>query len=159
MEHYRCMRDSVNLALIIVLLLAMPPVAQPRRECVVIYDMQANTTWQSDAAACANGTLRVSPDEQVDFLRRFYARQLPIKEEFMRIIEQSLTQTPVTIENARGVHKLTAAWPAGTVLNSKTGATTIANGESVSWLRSRRRSWLSRGRIIRRCSPNWTGSA
>jgi beta-lactamase class D len=203
--------------------------AQSRRECVVIYDVQAKTTWRSDAAGCAtrlspastfkiphalvalelgavmptsveqwdgrryadqplwnrdhtvlsamkpsvlwffqriaprvgaermqpwlqklhygnadvsgditrywvNGTLRVSPDEQVDFLRRFYARELPVRPEFMQLIEESLAQAPGTVENARGVHKLTAQWPAGVALNSKTGATTLASGESVSWL-------------------------
>ena len=81
-----------------------------------------------------NGTLRISPDEQVDFLRRFYARELPVKQEHMRMIEDALMQTPGTVQNARGIHKLTSTWPAGTVLNAKTGATTIASGESVSWL-------------------------
>jgi beta-lactamase class D len=203
--------------------------AQPRHECVVIYDMQSKQTWRSDAAACAtrlspastfkiphalvaletgvvtpatvekwdgtrhpeqplwnrdhtvlsalkpsvlwffqriasrvgaermrpwlekmhygnadvsgsitrywvNGTLRVSPDEQVDFLRRFYARELPLNPEFARLVEDALVQAAGTVQNARGVHALTTSWPAGTVLNAKTGATTIANGGSVSWL-------------------------
>ncbi len=81
-----------------------------------------------------NGTLRISPDEQVDFLRRFYARELPAKPEHMLMIEKALMHTPGTVQNARGIHTLTTTWPAGTVLNAKTGATTIASGESVSWL-------------------------
>ena len=43
-------------------------------------------------------------------------------------------QAPGTVENARGVHKLDATWRNGVALSSKTGATTIESGESVSWL-------------------------
>jgi beta-lactamase class D len=81
-----------------------------------------------------NGTLRVSPVEQVRFLHRFYARELPVSGTYARLVENALTQTPGTIQNARGVHTLAASWPPGALLNAKTGATTIANGESVSWL-------------------------
>ena len=45
-----------------------------------------------------------------------------------------MRQAPGTVENARGVHKLDAAWRTGITLNSKTGASTIESGESVSWL-------------------------
>jgi beta-lactamase class D len=222
-------RESVNSAAIVFLLSSVVVTAQSRRECIVIHDVQAGTTWRSDTAACGtrlspastfkiphaivaletgvvtpaaiekwdgtaypqqplwnrdhtvlsamkpsvlwffqriaprigaermrpwlqqtkygnadvsgditrywvNGTLRVSPDEQADFLRRFYARELPADLEFMRLVEESLVQAPATVQNARGVHTLAASWPKGTVLNAKTGATTIANGESVSWL-------------------------
>ena len=43
-------------------------------------------------------------------------------------------QVPGTVENARGIHKLNAQWRAGISLSSKTGATTVESGESVSWL-------------------------
>ena len=81
-----------------------------------------------------NGTLRVSSIEQVDFLRRFYARELPVKESYARLVEDALVQTPGTVQNARGVHTLAKSWPRHAVLNAKTGATTITSGESVSWL-------------------------
>lgn len=81
-----------------------------------------------------NGTLRVSPDEQVDFLRRFYARELPANPGHMRLIEDALTQAPGTVQNARGVHALASSWPKEAVLTAKTGATTIPSGASVSWL-------------------------
>jgi beta-lactamase class D len=45
-----------------------------------------------------------------------------------------MLQAPGTVENARGVHTLDASWRNGITLNSKTGATTIESGESVSWL-------------------------
>ena len=50
-----------------------------------------------------------------------------------RLIE-SMEQAPGTVENARGVHTLDAKWRRGLSLNSKTGATTIESGQSISWL-------------------------
>ena len=47
---------------------------------------------------------------------------------------EALEQAPGTVENARGVTALDAQWRAGLSLNSKTGASTTASGESVSWL-------------------------
>src|SRR5689334_8468723 len=81
-----------------------------------------------------NGTLRISPDEQLAFLQKFYAGTLPISKTYVDQLKGAMEQAPGTVENARGVVKLDAAWPAGASLNSKTGATTIASGESVSWL-------------------------
>jgi beta-lactamase class D len=80
-----------------------------------------------------NGTLRISPDEQVAFLRRFYAESLPIRAEYQQAVRNALIQKAGTVQNARGVHNLSVSWPANAVLNSKTGATTTS-AESVSWL-------------------------
>jgi beta-lactamase class D len=80
-----------------------------------------------------NGTLRVSPDEQVAFLRAFFREALPVRAEYQRAVHGALQQTPGTQENARGVHKLPGPWHGGAVLHSKTGATTTSR-ESVSWL-------------------------
>jgi hypothetical protein len=49
-------------------------------------------------------------------------------------LQEALEQAPGTVENAGGVTTLDATWRAGISLNSKTGASTIASGESVSWL-------------------------
>ncbi len=49
-------------------------------------------------------------------------------------LKAALEQAPGTVENARGNTALDAQWRTGITLNSKTGATTIACGESVSWL-------------------------
>jgi beta-lactamase class D len=80
-----------------------------------------------------NGTLRVSPEEQVAFLRGFYQHSLPIHGEHQLAIQEALNQQPGTQQNARGVHTLAGHWPAHAQLNSKTGATTTPR-ESVSWL-------------------------
>jgi beta-lactamase class D len=49
-------------------------------------------------------------------------------------LQRALEQVPGTVENARGITQLEAEWGPGMSLNSKTGASTIASGESVSWL-------------------------
>ena len=80
-----------------------------------------------------NGRLRVSPDEQLAFLQKFYGRDLPVSKAHIDAVIGAMAQAPGTVENARGVHKLDAQWKDGIALNSKTGATTTAK-ESVSWL-------------------------
>lgn len=81
-----------------------------------------------------NGRLRISPDEQLAFLANFYRGALPVKREYVDRLKEAMRQDPGTVENARGIHKLDAAWRDGIALNAKTGATTIESGESVSWL-------------------------
>jgi beta-lactamase class D len=81
-----------------------------------------------------NGRLRISPDEQLVFLHRFYDGTLPVSKAHVDRLTGALSQAPGTVENARGVHTLDARWRDGISLNSKTGAATIASGESVSWL-------------------------
>jgi beta-lactamase class D len=81
-----------------------------------------------------NGTLRISPDEQLAFLRKFYAGELPVDKTHIVHLKTALEQAPGTQENARGVHRLDAHWRQGLSLNAKTGATIIPSGESVSWL-------------------------
>lgn len=81
-----------------------------------------------------NGTLRISPDEQLAFLKKFYDGTLPVSKAHSERLKGAMEQQAGTVENARGVHKLAGTWRKGITLNSKTGATTIASGESVSWL-------------------------
>ena len=57
-----------------------------------------------------------------------------MKKIYVDRLKEAMLQSPGTVENARGVHKLDAMWRNGITLNSKTGATTIESGESVSWL-------------------------
>lgn len=81
-----------------------------------------------------NGRLRISPDEQLAFLEQFYDGGLAVSKTHVDRLQEALEQAPGTVENARGVTTLDAKWRAGISLNSKTGASTIASGESVSWL-------------------------
>jgi len=79
-----------------------------------------------------NGRLRVSVNEQLQFLTRFYNADLPVAPAHITTVREALNQKPGTVQNARGVHPL--ALGPGVELNAKTGATTLASGESVSWL-------------------------
>lgn len=80
-----------------------------------------------------NGTLQISPEEQVDVLQRFYAERLPIGRERQRLIREALDQPPGTIENSGGISRLEGEWPTGTAWNAKTGRTEYG-GRGVSWL-------------------------
>jgi beta-lactamase class D len=81
-----------------------------------------------------NGRLRISPEEQLAFLKKFYDGSLPVSQAHVDRLEDALEQAPGTVENARGITTLDAHWREGIALNSKTGASTIESGESVSWL-------------------------
>jgi beta-lactamase class D len=79
-----------------------------------------------------NGRLRVSVNEQLAFLSRFYAGDLPVAAAHIAAVREALDQKPGTIQNARGVHPITLG--PDVQINAKTGATTLASGEAVSWL-------------------------
>jgi beta-lactamase class D len=81
-----------------------------------------------------NGTLLISPEEQLAFLRKFYGGTLAIAKPHVDQLKGAMQQEPGTVENARGITKLNADWRDGISLNSKTGATTIESGQAVSWL-------------------------
>lgn len=81
-----------------------------------------------------NGRLRVSPEEQVHFLRRFYDGTLPVAAAHVASVQSSLVQEAGRFENASGSHPLEVAWRDGLALSAKTGATTASDGTSVSWL-------------------------
>jgi len=81
-----------------------------------------------------NGRLRISPDEQLAFVRKFYDGSLPVSKTHVEHLKGALAQDPGTVENARGMTTLEAQWRRGISLNAKTGATTVESGESVSWL-------------------------
>lgn len=80
-----------------------------------------------------NGKLQISPVEQVEFLKRFFSDDLPVRREYANYVRQALTQLPGTVRNATGLHKVAAPWPKDVQLVAKTGATTAA-GTRVSWL-------------------------
>jgi beta-lactamase class D len=81
-----------------------------------------------------NGRLRISPAEQLAFVTKFYEDALPVSKTHAAQLRSAMQEDPGTVENARGVHQLDAAWRADISLNAKTGATTTESGESVSWL-------------------------
>lgn len=79
-----------------------------------------------------DGSLAISPVEQVAFLKRFYQDALPVQRRYVDAVRAGLEQQQGTAENALGIHRLEGNW-ANTRLNAKTGATTTPDYR-VSWL-------------------------
>jgi len=80
-----------------------------------------------------NGTLLISPEEQIHFLRRFYSERLPVSRERQQRVGENLVQPVGTVQNAQGVAALDGAWPADGRWSVKTGRTAYGR-RSVSWL-------------------------
>lgn len=100
-----------------------------------------------------NGTLRISVNQQLRFVERFYRADLPVAPAHVAAVTNALVQKPGTLENARGTHPVTLG-TAAAPLNAKTGATSLAGGESVSWLVGRlgghvfaSAAWRRRGEV------------
>ena len=83
-----------------------------------------------------NGKLRISADEQVAFLQRFYARDLAIKPEHHETVFRALVEPPGGVQNATGIHTLSKKWKKGDTLSGKTGAGMALEDPEVrvSWL-------------------------
>jgi beta-lactamase class D len=79
-----------------------------------------------------DGSLAISPLEQVSFLRRFYTHALPVQRPYIDRVREGLEQGRGTVENSLGIHTLAGNWTRAR-LNAKTGATTTADYR-VSWL-------------------------
>lgn len=80
-----------------------------------------------------DGDLVVSPLEQFEFLRRFFARTLPAEARHLSAVENAMRMPPGQIVLAAGANPFALDWPAATIVRAKTGNTTV-NGERVSWL-------------------------
>jgi beta-lactamase class D len=92
------------------------------------------------------GSLRISPIEQLTFLRRLYYEELPVGESAMRTTKQMLIQPAGMVVNATGEHPFGAPWPSGTQLSAKTGSTSFGGHRAVRWIVGRversPRSWI-----------------
>jgi beta-lactamase class D len=97
-------------------------------------------------------SLTISPDEQVDFLRKLYESRLKVSRGATTIVRQILIQPPGQITNARGAHPFAAPWPAGTVVSAKTGSGPSGDGGAVRWLIGRvergARSWIFASNVV-----------
>lgn len=79
------------------------------------------------------GPLRISPDEQLDFLARMYRGELPVSAKTLEAVKATLVQGPDTVANTRdGIH-LGGPWKDGAVLSCKTGTYLQAEGD-ITWL-------------------------
>jgi len=92
------------------------------------------------------GSLRISPDEQLAFLRRLYSGTLPVAAPAMQTVREILVQKSGSVTNATGDHPFDAPWPAGTTLSAKTGSTSFERSRAVRWIVGRveraGRAWL-----------------
>jgi beta-lactamase class D len=92
------------------------------------------------------GSLQITPEEQLLFMRRLYRDELPVSPAAMRTVRQLIVQPKGAVVNATGQHPFAAPWPPGTVVSAKTGSGTDRGGKSVRWLVGHvargERSWL-----------------
>jgi beta-lactamase class D len=80
------------------------------------------------------GSLQISPDEQMRFMRRLYADDLPISKAAMTTVKGLLVQPQGKVANAAGEYAFAAPWPAGAVVSAKTGSGNDRDGRQVRWL-------------------------
>lgn len=78
-------------------------------------------------------SLRISPDEQLAFLGRFFAGELPVRAETARTVREILVQPRGRIVNALGAHAFAEPWPEGTTVYAKTGSG-ADQGRRAVWL-------------------------
>jgi beta-lactamase class D len=91
-------------------------------------------------------SLAISPEEQVRFLTRLFADELPVSRSAMQVVREILVQPQGSVVNAAGTHPFASPWPTGTVVSAKTGSATNSQGRSVRWIvghvRRGQRSWI-----------------
>jgi len=80
-----------------------------------------------------NGDLQISPREEVDFLRRMFSYDLPVKRSHIDTVKAAMTMPRGKVLSAAGTFDFALQWPADTVVRAKTGNGTV-NGERSSWL-------------------------
>ena len=103
-----------------------------------------------------NGRLQISADEQVAFLRRFYANDLGIAPKHHDVVKRAMIEPAGGVQNATGVHTLGAPWGAERELAGKTGAGMALSDPEirVSWLVGRltvnERHYVLASNIVRR---------
>ena len=92
------------------------------------------------------GSLRISPIEQMTFLRRLYYGELPVSDRSMQVVRDILVQPPNVIVNATGELPFDAPWPANTTVSAKTGSTSFEPKRAVRWIVGRverdRHAWI-----------------
>lgn len=99
------------------------------------------------------GSLAISPDEQLAFLRRLFTDgQLPVSQFAVDVVRGVLIQPKNVVVNAQGPHPFGAPWPAGVVVRAKTGAGPDGEGGAVRWLvghvQRRSRAWIFVSNVV-----------
>ena len=79
------------------------------------------------------GPLRISPEEQLQFLARLYRGQLPVSAATQETVKRTLVQGPETVSHIRDGIDMGGPWKEGAVLSAKTGSLTLPE-ENLTWL-------------------------
>jgi beta-lactamase class D len=100
------------------------------------------------------GSLKISPEEELAFVRKLYANQLAVTARAADIIRQVLIQPNGMIVNATGEHPFAQPWPNDAVVSAKTGAGPTGDGRAVRWLVGRvtrgAREWFFVSNVVSR---------
>jgi beta-lactamase class D len=98
------------------------------------------------------GSLAISPDEELRFLTRLYAGELPVGAKAAESVREILRQPPGFVVNATGTHPFGGRWAEGTIVSAKTGSGPTADGGAVRWLvghvRRGARSWIFVSNVV-----------
>ncbi len=81
-----------------------------------------------------NGSLQITPEEQLAFWRKFYEDRLPIAPGAVAAVKQMLVQPSGKVINAAGEQPFANLWPGKPVVSAKTGSATDRSGRAVRWL-------------------------
>jgi len=95
-----------------------------------------------------NGTLRISPDEQVAFLEKLVAGKLPVSPRSVEYVRSAVTHPPGTYYATGQNHRIDD-WPAGATLWAKSGFS--SGRDRVSWyvggVQRGARQWVFAARV------------
>jgi len=80
------------------------------------------------------GSLAISAEEELGFLKKLYANQLKIAPQAAAAVRRILVQPKGAIVNATGEHPFAQPWPADAVVSAKTGAGPTGDRRAVRWL-------------------------
>lgn len=98
------------------------------------------------------GSLAISPEEQVQFLRKMYDDSLPVSPRAREVVRAILVQPAGKVVNAQGEQAFAAPWPADVVVSAKTGAGSLSDGGTVRWVvghvRRGSRAWLFVSNVV-----------
>lgn len=81
-----------------------------------------------------DGSLQISPEEQVRFLSALFQDELAVSPASMAAVREMLRQPDGSVINAVGTFPFDQPWPAQVTVNAKTGSTTERSGRAVRWL-------------------------
>jgi beta-lactamase class D len=80
------------------------------------------------------GTLRITPEQQQDFLVRFYQQELDVSAVSAAALRKMLEQSAGAIRTPEGDRAFAKPWPKDAVVSAQSGNTLDRSGRGVRWL-------------------------